>query len=192
MSRHSRLLAAALFIAAAACSPSDDTDGAASGDTAATAQAPSNGGGDDVADVAAYELTMEKVDRIYEVQRNMAVAMKDMSPAEREQMDLGADAETSMDQIVERMESNPVMNKALDDAGMSAREYMTASLAMVQAGMASAVLEMRPNDNADSLVREMQASMENVEFMRENRAALEQKQQAMEAEMRQMGVLDEE
>lgn len=187
MSRYP-LLAALLLLGPVACSSGDD----ASGGAAATSDAELQNTGDVAADVAAYELSMERIDRFYNVQRNLAVAMSKMSPEEREAMDLAMDGDSeTMDDLVRTVESNPVMKEALDDAGMSAREYATAALAIMQAGMAAAVIEMRPNDDADSLVREMNASMENVRFMQEHEAELQQKQQQLEAELRSMGIDDD-
>jgi hypothetical protein len=184
MSRNS-WIAALLVLGTLACAGGDDTaaDGAAR-----TSEA--NGSGDVATDVASYELTMDRIDRMYDVQRNLAMAMKDMSPAEREAFDASVDPGESMDEMVRNLESNAVMKEALDDAGMSARDYVTGMFAMMQAGMAAAVIEMRPNDDADSLVREMNASMDNVEFMQQNRAELERKQQELEAELRAAGALD--
>ncbi|HSJ63315.1 MAG TPA: hypothetical protein VK922_05325 [Gemmatimonadaceae bacterium] len=54
--------------------------------------------------------------------------------------------------------------------------------------MASAVLQSRPELNEDSLAREMQVNMANVRFIRENEAVLREKQQALEADMRAMGM----
>ena len=60
---------------------------------------------------------------------------------------------------------------------MSAREFGLLTMAYLQAGMASAVLAMRPNENQDSLAREMKTNMANIRFLQENQAALEAKMQ---------------
>jgi hypothetical protein len=80
------------------------------------------------------------------------------------------------------------MRDAIREAGLSSREYITATMAMVQAGMAASVLKMRPKDNQDSLIREMKANKDNVRFVQEHEAELNRKQQAMQAEMQRLGV----
>lgn len=181
-------LAAVLLAGTVACSSGDDATPAAG---TATADAPA-GTGDDVADIAAYELTMDKVDRLFAAQRNIALAMNDMPQAERDALE-GADlSEASLEEFGERLESIPAVEDALEDAGISGREYATATMAMVSAGMAASVLQMRPDDDADSLAREMNANMDNIRFIQEHEAEITQKQQALEAELRGMGALDEE
>ena len=83
------------------------------------------------------------------------------------------------------------MRDGLREANLSSREFATLTMAMLQAGMAASVLQMRPNDNQDSLAREMKASMENIRFLRENEAELTRRQQELESELREMGALDE-
>jgi hypothetical protein len=58
---------------------------------------------------------------------------------------------------------------------------------MIQTGMAASILEMRPDDNQDSLVREMQANMDNIKFYREHKAEIDAKQQAAQKEMEALG-----
>lgn len=186
MARYS-WLAAILVLGSAACSSGDD---AAPADTAQTADAPASSG-DDATDIAEYELSMDRMDRMYAAQRNMALAMRDMTPAEREAMENTDMANGSLDEFARGIEANPKIREALEDAGMEPREYATATMAMVSAAMAASVLEMRPNDNQDSLAREMNANMDNIRFLRENEAELARKQQELEAELRAMGALEE-
>lgn len=181
---------AGLALAGASCSGDD----AESADTAAgrapAAEAPSTG--DDLADVTNYRLTMDKVDRYFDAQLAIARRVKDLSPEERaplEQMESSADA--SLDEMARRLESHPAMRDGLREANLSSREFATLTMAMLQAGMAASVLQMRPNDNQDSLAREMKASMENIRFLRENEAELTRRQQELESELREMGALDE-
>jgi hypothetical protein len=183
MPRYSWLLAAAL-LGAPACGGD-----AAPGASAGTADAPAVGG-DDAAAIAEYELTMDKMDRMYAAQRNIAVAIRDMTPAERATMEATDMAEGSLDEFTRGIENNPRIRQALEDAGMEPREYATATMAMVSAAMASSVLQSRPSDDQDSLAREMNANMDNIRFLRDNEAELTRKQQALEAELRAMGALD--
>ena len=147
-----RVALIAPLLLAAACASDADT-AADTGAAAAPSAAASTG--DDLADVSAYELTMDRIDRYFAAQRALAVRIKDMSPAEREAFDVASDADASLDDMARRYESSPTMVAALDEAGMSAREFALSTMAIVQSGMAAAVLQMRPEANQDSLMREM-------------------------------------
>lgn len=176
----------ALLALAAACSAGDDAapDPGTAGDAAPA--------GDDNAQIAAYELTMDRVNRLFEAQRNIALAVRDMPEGERAAMQNLDMNDATLADFGARLESIPAVDRALEDAGLSGREYATATMAMVSAAMASSVMQMRPNDNHDSLARAMNANLANVEFFREHEAELTRRQQALEAELRGMGALDEE
>lgn len=185
----------AALLLAAACSNKDAAPAADSGaaPAAASGSATASGGGDaDLADVASYRLTMEKMDRYYAAQRNLAVRAAAMSPAERAALEAKDDADDnagqSLDDMARKIDDTPAMAAAVREAGLSSREFATITMAMLQSAMVASVLQMRPNDNQDSLVREMKANMDNVKFMRDNEAVLRQKQEAMAAEMKRLGV----
>jgi hypothetical protein len=160
--------------------------------TAGTAAASAQGGDQDLADVTAYELSMEKVDKLFAAQRNVALRVKDMSPEEREAMKARADADDgnddSLDDTVRKIESEPVLVGAIREAGLTPREYALLTVSMMQSGMAAGVIKMRPNENQDSLAREMKANPANIRFIQQNEAALEKKQKEMEAEMKRLGI----
>ena len=190
---------ALLLLAVAAIACRSGRDAPATGDSAAaTTTTAATGAADqgdiDLADVAAYRLSMAKVDQFLAAQKHIAVRMQAMSPAEREAMKARSandDDESNNDDIgdiARKIESEPVVAAAVRDAGLTPREYAVLTMAMVQSSMAASVLKMRPNDNQDSLVREMKASRENVRFVIENEAELTRKQQALKAEMKRLGV----
>lgn len=183
--RSSFILALCLAVA---CSGDRSAPGDSS--SAATQSGAARSTGDDLADVTAYRLDMDKIDRWLAANRNGAVAMASLSPAEKraiaEQED--RDEDQSLDGMARQIEANPHMAKAVRDAGLSPREYALISMSVVQSGMAAAVLQMRPNDNQDSLVREMKANIDNVRFMRENEAVIRQKREKMEAELKAAGI----
>ena len=144
---------------------------------------------DDLRDVSNYELRMEQVDKYYQAFRNIGEAMKDMTPQQREALEMDA-SDTDLDTYVSRLEGQPAVNSAIRDAGLSAREFSLILWSMLQSGMAAAVLDMQPNANQDSIAREMDANMDNVRFLRENEAELRRKQEALQADMEKMGVSD--
>ena len=84
-----------------------------------------------------------------------------------------------------------MMVSAIREAGLSPREYIVLTVSMMQSAMAAGVAKMRPNDNQDSLVREMKANPENVKFINEHEAELGQKQKAMADEMKKLGLDDD-
>jgi hypothetical protein len=177
---------AATVAALAGCADGSDADVE---ETAEAGGAASATAASDLRDVSNYELRMGQVDKYYEAYRNMGEAMKDMTPQQREALDMDA-SDADLDTYVSRLEGQPAINSAIRDAGLSAREFSLILWSMLQSGMAAAVLDMQPNANQDSLVREMDANMGNVKFMRDNEAELRRKQEALQADMEKMGVTD--
>ena len=194
MSRVS-LAALALLAAIAGCAKGD-RDAAATGDSAGGAAAPAaapagaTSADADLADLSRYRLTMDKVDRFYAAQHNVYTKVKNMSPAEREALaktyEGSSNANASLDDMVRNVERIPEYRDAVRQAGLSPREYIMVTMAMMQSMMASSVLQMRPNDNQDSLAREMKVHPDNIKFIREHQAEITQKQKAMEAQMKQL------
>ena len=182
-----RLFLAGLVAGGAACAP-DEAAPAATG-TGAAAEAPAGSASSDLADVTNYRLTMDKMDRFYDAQLEIARRVKELPPAEREALDAGS-GDASLDDMARRLDSHAATREGLRAAGVSSREFATLMMAMVQAGMAASVMQMRPADDQDSLARAMNASMENIRFLQENEAELTRKQQELEAELRAMGALD--
>lgn len=183
------LAASVLGLAGTACGGDDESADSAPGGSPPAAVSST---GDDLTDVSNYRLTMDKVNRYFDAQLAIARRVKALSPEERaplEQMESSANA--TLEGMAQRLESHPATRDGLRDAGMSAQEFATFTMAMVQAGMAASVLQMRPNDNQDSLAREMKANVDNIRFMRENEAELTRRQQELEAELRELGVTEE-
>lgn len=182
-------LCAAAFTVLAACA--DDTDTAVDTGTAAGAMETSAAETAGVATLANYELTMDQVDKYFAAFRNMGAAMQRMSPEEREALEFDA-SDTDFNGYVARLEAHPVIERAIRDAGLSAREFSLVLWSMLQSSMANAVLQAQPDVNEDSLANEMQLNMNNVRFMREHEDEIRQKQDALDQEMQEMGVVQEE
>jgi len=182
----------AATFALAACGKKDaapgDTTAAA---TAATSAPAPSSGGDDLADVTSYKLSMDKIDKYIAAQRALTAKMKSMSQAERDAVKArneGRDnSNASIDDMARNIESEPVMNDAIRSAGLSAREFALITMSMMQSAMAASVLKMRPNDNQDSLIREMKANPDNIKFYREHEAEITRKTQELQAEMKAAG-----
>ncbi|HEX6573408.1 MAG TPA: hypothetical protein VF042_00435 [Gemmatimonadaceae bacterium] len=196
MPRNSRsvfsiLLLGAVAVAPAACSKDDASQTPSSGQTAATPQASAQAQ-EDLQDVTKYKLSMDKIDKYIQAQRNIAAKYKSMTPAQRQALkDRGdandaSDPNASLDQMAARIEKEPVLVDAIKSAGLSPREFMMVTLSMMQTGMAASVAKMRPNDNQDSLIRAMQANPDNIKWYNEHEAEITQKMKAIEAEMKGM------
>jgi hypothetical protein len=197
MHRSAPLLLATV-LALAACSsdkPKAAPEGAGdAAPAAASASSASSGGsssGDaDLADVTNYHLTMAKVDQWYAAQRNVALKVKAMSPAERAAYEStnASDPNASLADIAATFDRIPPVRDAVREAGLSTKEFATLTMSLMQSGMAAAVLKMRPKDNQDSLAREMKANMDNIRFMQAHEAELTKRQQDMQAEMQRLGM----
>ena len=191
--RRCQMLFALPMLAIVACSGGDKSAaGTADSTSASAATAPQAGGSpqDDMAAIAGYRLTMDKLDQHFAAQRNLMEAFKKMTPAEREAAKArmeGGD-ENTLDAMAAKYDRVAPVKDALADAGLTSREFTLMTMSLVQAGMAASVLKMRPNDDADSLAREMKASIENIRFLQQNEAEITRKQKELEAEMQAAGL----
>jgi len=188
--RPSLVLAAAFVLAA--CGKRDAASGDTSAAAAAAASTPAaSSGGDDLADVTNYKLSMDKIDRYIAAQRNITNKVKSMSPAEKQAMEArneGRDnSNASIDDMTRNIDSEPMMRDAIRSAGLSTREFALITISMMQSAMASSVAKMRPQDNQDSLIREMKANPDNVKFYREHEAEITKKTADLQAEMKAAG-----
>ena len=150
---------------------------------------------EDLADVSQYRLSMDKIDKYMAAQRNIATKAASLTPAQRAAMEANSenssDPNASLDDMVRRIESEPMMVAAIRDAGLSAREFTMITISMMQTGMAAAVAKMRPTDNQDSLIRAMKANPDNIKFWNENEAEITRKSRDIESQMKKLGVSDD-
>lgn len=178
-------------LAMAACGGGDDAADTANSAATATTQQPGQQADKDLGDVTEYRLTMEGMDKFFQAQRNLGLAASELTREEREAMEAENDASDnneSLDAMVKRIESNKMANDAIRKAGLTAREYTLLTVATMQAAMAASVLQMRPNDNQDSLAREMKVNPANIKFMKDNQAEFQRRQDALQAEMHRLGL----
>lgn len=185
----SRYLLFVAWLPLAACSKDDNADVNPANSPATTTA--SKQADEDLKDISQFRLTMDRIDRYYDTQRNIMLKLKEMTPEERERADVGSNADDNLDQMVAKAEANPIVSDAARKANSSPREYVMVTVALFQTAMASSVAQMQPKANQDSLIREMKANPDNVKFIRENDAALKQKQTAFQAEMKQMGIKED-
>ena len=173
------LAAAALLATLAACSGTDD---AASNDSATATVAGTPDLEHQLADVNAYRLTMERMDRYLAAQRNIAAKEQAMSDAEKAAIKASAPSGDTkdVDGLARQIEAVAPVRDAIRAAGLSPREYATITYAYMSAAMAAGIQKMRPADDADSLARAMKASPENARFIRENEAELQRRMAGMQ------------
>lgn len=173
----------ALALAPAACSGSNERD-----DAAPATQARQSPAAPGFGDISAYDLTMSDIDKLHKAQIFIGLAVRQMSEAEREAIKDRGKPNSTLEDMVANIESNKPYNDAIASAGLTAREYTTIMLAMLQTSMAESVFRTRPGADQDSLAREMRVNFKNIIFMRANQAELARKQAKTTAEMKRMGI----
>lgn len=130
----------------------------------------------DARELSRYRLTtadLRKVGVAYEalkriVQQNPNLAAED----EGEQS-----GEKSLDQMAAEIERVPQLRKAIEDAGLSAREYSVISLALMQASAANMLVQQ--GAKPDSIAREIGTHPDNVRFAKEHEAEIARLQRAL-------------
>ena len=183
----------ALVLSVPACSEGQDNSGTPRASTAASTSSQTME--EQLEDLSKYRLSMDKIDRYIAVQRSLAQRAAAMSPAEREAMKEKYgnqdNSNANLDDLARNIEEIPEMNAAVREAGLSPREFALITMSMMQSAMAASVLQMRPNDNPDSLAREMKANIDNIRFYQQHEAEIARKTSELQAEMQRLG-MDEE
>jgi hypothetical protein len=165
------------LVSIAACGPKDAANGAAQDNSSASATA---GASTELADVQRYELSMDKVKKMFAARRGLVAKAQAMTEEQRDALRLPAGA--SLDDMVRQISNNPEFAAVVRDAGLEPREFVLATMSLTQSVMAAGVLDMRPNDNQDSLVQAMNASKSNVQFVRDHQGELNAMQDDMRKE----------
>jgi hypothetical protein len=118
------------------------------------------------ADVAKYELDMDKIRRMMKgAKALMTAAQKD--PALGEAMESMA-SEESFQGHVAQLEKNPRLKAALVSAGTTPREYVMTTFAYAEAAAVGVTLQASSNARMPA-----EANRKNVEFFMKNRAEIE-------------------
>ena len=135
-------------------------------------QAHSAAGGDaDLRELSRYQLTMADVRKFAAANANLAKQPK------VEQSDDDAEAEDegdneSLDDMAARIESNPIARKAVEAAGLSARQYVVITMALFQASLAQYAVEQGADPG--KVAGETGVNPANIRFVKEHKAELEQ------------------
>ena len=187
MPRALRLLALLLALPLAACGD-DAADVPATADVENPAASPADaldagalpdardllGSPEDEAALAAYPLSMERLERWQRAAQNLqevATANPALAATWEAQ---NTDAE-SLDEIVGRIEREPEARRAIESAGIAPRDYVLTSMALIQAMFAMAAVDMGQSEGVPDGV-----NPENVAFVREHRADIEAMMTAMQ------------
>lgn len=175
-------VAAAVVLAGAACARRDagGARDSASSSSAAAAGSTSSGvtRGDDLQRLQDFTLTMPKMDQWYAAMRNVASVAK-THPELRDRF--ASDGSLSIDQETARIEAMPEFRKAINDAGMSVRDFEMVMWTTLQAGMAQGAIDA--GANRDSVLRSAGVNPENLAFLKAHGAELQVKQKQMEKDI---------
>lgn len=175
-----------------ACGGAGDRPGetaAVSAASASAAPAPGGGSKTDAEELRDYTLNMEDVRKWVQAQRTMAAIERESAAAtpaadpetetETEETEPEGDSQT-LDGIQARVEGIPEFKRVVEATGLGAREYALVTLAYMQAGMATAAVQM--GADRDSLATALQINPANVAFIQENEAELNRLMKEMEPE----------
>lgn len=176
-------------------SSSSDTEAGNGAPGAAGNRVATGGGGDaqaDLAELADYELNMADLQKYTVAQLNMLRASQGL-PDKGDESDDDTDAEgnmvggedaNSLGGMEARIESMPPLRKAVEDAGLDAREFATISLTYMTSAMAAGLVKMgRP---VDSVATVMKVNPDNVNFILKNEAKIAPLMDRMQAEAKRL------
>jgi hypothetical protein len=131
-------------------------------------QAHSAPGGDaDLRELSRYQLTMADVRKYAAANANLA-----KHPTVEQDDDDAEDENESLDEMAARIESNPVARKAVEAAGLSARQYVVITMALFQASLAQYAVDQGADPG--KIARETGVNPANIGFVKEHKAELEQ------------------
>lgn len=127
----------------------------------------------DTKEVAAYRFTEATFAKYLRVSHALAALAKSMpadtsADAESEDDEGAADSDLSIAELTARYDSIPGAKRAITSAGMTTREYVVFSFALLQAGLAATVVEQV---GWDKLPPDVPRS--NVEFYQRHKATLD-------------------
>ena len=127
------------------------------------------GGDADLRELSRYQLTMADVRKFEAANAYLAKHSKE------EQDDDDAEDEgdnESLDEMAARIESNPIARKAVEAAGLSARQYVVITMALFQASLAQYAVDQGADPG--KVAGETGVNPANIRFVKEHKAELEQ------------------
>ena len=127
-----------------------------------------NGGDADLRELSSYQLTMADIRKFAAANANLAKHPK----AEQDDDDAEDADNASLDEMAARIESIPVARKAVEAAGLSARQYVVITMALFQASLAQYAVDQGADPG--KIARETGVNPANIRFVKEHKAELEQ------------------
>jgi hypothetical protein len=129
------------------------------------------GGGDaDLRELSRYTLTMADIRKYAAANANLAKHPKAEQEDEDSEDDEGSDNE-SLDEMAARINKMPEARKAIESAGLTARQYAVITMALFQASMAQFAVEQ--GADPAKVARDASVNPANIRFVKENKAELE-------------------
>lgn len=125
--------------------------------------------------LGSYQLTMDDVRKMGRAAQNIG-ALVERRPELRDSLQLGG---FDPNAIYERLNSIPDARAAVEQAGMTPRQYVTAMSALMQASL---VLGMREKGMA--LPAQVPVNQANIDFLRENRDEIQRLMMSIAAQVR--------
>jgi hypothetical protein len=169
----SRLCIVVAALSLSACSSKDSANTAAttpaskSTNIAALTPPTSSPGEPTANDISNYPLDMDKMDKWMAVLRGFAMeALSDSTLRNLGKIDLNASTSAS----IQRLESNPVAQRVLSSAGMSAHDYIMTTAAYIQAATTTDLVKSHPGYKIPA-----GQSTKNIDFLKQHGAELDAK-----------------
>jgi len=129
----------------------------------------------DAKEIQQYRLTSATLTKLGQVQEDLYAALKADPELAKRYADSKEDSEDepkTLDDMAKRFDRIPEMKQAIVKSGFTPRQYMLATMAMVQAAMSSAVMGI-PGADKSQITPEVQA---NIAFMKAHKAEMDRMQ----------------
>lgn len=129
----------------------------------------------DAKEIQEYRLTSATLTKLGQVQENLYAAMKAHPELGKGHADSSEDREDepkTLDDMAKRFDRIPEMKQAIVKSGLTPRQYALATMAMMQAGMSAAVMEM-PGADKSKIAPAVQA---NIAFMKAHKTEIDRMQ----------------
>ena len=132
-------------------------------------QAHAAGSGDaDLRELSRYTLTLTDIRKYAAANANLAKQPK----AEQEEDEAeDEDDDESLNAMTAKIERMPAARKAIESAGLTARQYAVITMALIQASMAQFAVEQ--GADPAKVARDASVNPANIRFVKENKAELE-------------------
>lgn len=185
MSSRIRFAASLLVVLTVGCGGDADNEAQSVPDAPPAADAPRMGESNegDIEEVSDYRLSMDAVQKMHRAQLNIYSAMQ-QNPELAQMASMNAE-EFSLDAMEQRFGGVPEIRNAVEQAGLSVREYGVIMLALFQASFAQASLDM--GAQRDTVLAATHMNPANLDFVVEHREELQRMQEELAAAAERVG-----